>query len=206
MVQGMLLWINGPFGGGKTHTAHEIHRRLAGSVVCDPEHLGIGLRRMTPRPLRGNYQDIPAWRQGTRPDPLLLGIAAVLLMLAFTAIRNQAWFGIGGSLLAADTLARRSGGRGPEFGAGFRRALAGLLAALGQFLAKAGGSRITIWKRWPTSSYPLRRSNVLPSRNVTLVIEFSCWLRRAASTAAVPISMPSTCWQFPATVSAKPPW
>jgi hypothetical protein len=62
----MLLWINGPFGGGKTHTAHEIQRRLAGSVVCDPEHLGIGLRRMTPRPLRGNFQDIPAWRQGTR--------------------------------------------------------------------------------------------------------------------------------------------
>ena len=62
----MLVWINGPFGGGKTQTAHEIQRRLAGSVVCDPEHLGIGLRRMTPGPLRGNYQDIPAWRQGTR--------------------------------------------------------------------------------------------------------------------------------------------
>ena len=62
----MLVWINGPFGGGKTHTAYEIKRRLAGSIVCDPEHLGVGLRRMTPRPLRGNFQDIPAWRQGTR--------------------------------------------------------------------------------------------------------------------------------------------
>ncbi|HEV2256714.1 MAG TPA: AAA family ATPase [Streptosporangiaceae bacterium] len=61
----MLLWINGPFGGGKTHTAHEIQRRHPGSVVCDPEHLGIGLRRMMPRQLRGNFQDIPAWRQGT---------------------------------------------------------------------------------------------------------------------------------------------
>jgi hypothetical protein len=61
----MLLWLNGPFGGGKTQTAHEIQRRLAGSIVCDPEHLGIGLHRMMPRPLRGNYQDIPAWRQGT---------------------------------------------------------------------------------------------------------------------------------------------
>jgi len=65
MVRGMLLWINGPFGGGKTQTAHEIQRRLPGSVVCDPEHLGIGLRRMMPRELRGNFQDIPAWRQGT---------------------------------------------------------------------------------------------------------------------------------------------
>jgi adenylylsulfate kinase-like enzyme len=33
---GMLLWINGPFGGGKTATAYELNRRLPGSVVCDP--------------------------------------------------------------------------------------------------------------------------------------------------------------------------
>jgi hypothetical protein len=33
----MLLWINGPFGGGKTATAHELNRRLPGSAVCDPE-------------------------------------------------------------------------------------------------------------------------------------------------------------------------
>jgi hypothetical protein len=32
----MLVWINEPFGGGETLTAHEIHRRLAGNVVCDP--------------------------------------------------------------------------------------------------------------------------------------------------------------------------
>src|SRR5258708_24940733 len=61
----VLLWINGPFGGGKTHAADEIHRRLAGSVICDPEHLGYGLHRMTPPHLRGNFQDMSAWRQGT---------------------------------------------------------------------------------------------------------------------------------------------
>lgn len=60
----MLVWINGPFGGGKTQTAHEIHRRLPGSVLCDPEHVGFGLHRMTPAPLRGDFQDLPAWRQG----------------------------------------------------------------------------------------------------------------------------------------------
>jgi AAA domain len=60
----MLVWINGPFGGGKTQTAHELRRRLAGSVICDPEHVGFGLHRMTPRPLRGDFQDLPAWRQG----------------------------------------------------------------------------------------------------------------------------------------------
>ncbi|WP_128375408.1 AAA family ATPase [Streptomyces cavernae] len=60
----MLLWINGPFGGGKTQTAHEIQRRLPGSVICDPEHAGFGLRRMLPPGLRGNFQDLAAWRQG----------------------------------------------------------------------------------------------------------------------------------------------
>ncbi|OLT21936.1 hypothetical protein BJF78_33680 [Pseudonocardia sp. CNS-139] len=62
----MLLWINGPFGGGKTQTAYELHRRLPGSVVCDPEHVGFGLHRMQPAALRGDFQDIPAWRQGVR--------------------------------------------------------------------------------------------------------------------------------------------
>ncbi|MCL8013732.1 AAA family ATPase [Streptomyces sp. AS02] len=60
----MLLWINGPFGGGKTQTAYEIQRRLPGSVVCDPEHPGFGLRRMLPPQLRGDFQDLTAWRQG----------------------------------------------------------------------------------------------------------------------------------------------
>ncbi|MGW2046731.1 AAA family ATPase [Streptomyces sp. NPDC001858] len=60
----MLLWINGPFGGGKTQTAHEIRRRLPGSVVCDPEHAGFGLRRMLPPGLRGDFQDLTSWRQG----------------------------------------------------------------------------------------------------------------------------------------------
>lgn len=60
----MLLWINGPFGGGKTQTAHEIRRRLPGSVVCDPEHAGFGLRRMLPPELRDDFQDLASWRQG----------------------------------------------------------------------------------------------------------------------------------------------
>lgn len=62
----MLVWINGPFGGGKTATAFELQRRLPGSVVCDPEYLGFGLRRMLPPALRTNFQDLPAWRSGTR--------------------------------------------------------------------------------------------------------------------------------------------
>jgi adenylylsulfate kinase-like enzyme len=47
----MLVWINGPFGGGKTQTAHEVQRRLPRSVICDPEHVtrpdGVVIARMT---------------------------------------------------------------------------------------------------------------------------------------------------------------
>jgi hypothetical protein len=70
----MLLWINGPFGVGKTQTAFELQRRLARSVVCNPEHIGYGLRRMVPPHLRGNFQDLAAWRQGvTEVLDLVLG-------------------------------------------------------------------------------------------------------------------------------------
>lgn len=60
----MLLWINGPFGGGKTQTAHELRRRLPGSIICDPELLGFGFHRMMPPGLRGDFQDLAAWRDG----------------------------------------------------------------------------------------------------------------------------------------------
>lgn len=71
---GALLWINGPFGGGKTQTAYELRRRLPGSVVCDPEHVGFGLHRTLPPALRGDFQDLPAWRQGVH-DMLALALS-----------------------------------------------------------------------------------------------------------------------------------
>jgi AAA domain-containing protein len=59
-----LIWLNGPFGGGKTQTAYELRRRLPGSVVCDPEQPGFGLHRMLPPSLRGDFQDLTSWREG----------------------------------------------------------------------------------------------------------------------------------------------
>ncbi|MDL2343395.1 AAA family ATPase [Deinococcus sp. MIMF12] len=58
------MWVNGPFGIGKTHTAYALHRRLPGSFVCDPEYLGFAIRHMTPHELRGDFQDLPLWREG----------------------------------------------------------------------------------------------------------------------------------------------
>jgi hypothetical protein len=86
----MLVWINGPFGGGKTHVAHELHRRLEGSVICDPEEVGFGLHRMMPARLRGDFQDLAAWRTGTCEvlDRVLTDNAATVLV-PMTVVRPE---------------------------------------------------------------------------------------------------------------------
>ncbi|WP_305093179.1 AAA family ATPase [Prescottella sp. R16] len=58
----MLVWINGAFGAGKTQTAFELHRRVAGAHVADPELIGFGIHRMLPASARGDFQDRPQWR------------------------------------------------------------------------------------------------------------------------------------------------
>jgi hypothetical protein len=87
----VLIWINGPFGGGKTQTAFELHRRLPGSVVCDPEEPGFGLHRMTPPHLRGDFQDHAAWRQAVY-DVLNHVLAHEELVIAPMTIIEPAYF------------------------------------------------------------------------------------------------------------------
>lgn len=60
----MIVWINGAFGGGKTHTAYELVRRTDGTVLVDPEVIGFGLQRSLPGPLRVDFQEMPSWRSG----------------------------------------------------------------------------------------------------------------------------------------------
>ncbi|RST18507.1 ATP/GTP-binding protein [Streptomyces sp. WAC05374] len=61
----MIVWLNGPFGGGKTTLAAGLRRALPGAVVADPEAVGDLLRStlaghtLHPR----DYQDLPLWRQ-----------------------------------------------------------------------------------------------------------------------------------------------
>ena len=63
----VLIWLNGPHGVGKTQVAFELHRRLRGSVVCDPEYLVTGLHRMLPeKKLRMDLRGVPLWRYCVR--------------------------------------------------------------------------------------------------------------------------------------------
>ncbi|MEU4541826.1 ATP-binding protein [Nonomuraea dietziae] len=57
----MIIWLNGPFGGGKTTTANELVGLLPGAHFFDPEMVGYFLRHVLPD-AQGDFQDLPAWR------------------------------------------------------------------------------------------------------------------------------------------------
>jgi hypothetical protein len=57
MPEETVLWLNGPFGVGKTTVA----RLLTDRRLVDPEHIGFVMRRTF---WRGrDYQDVPLWRR-----------------------------------------------------------------------------------------------------------------------------------------------
>lgn len=61
----MLIWINGPFGVGKTTLAAALRTRLTDAVVADPEHVGMMLMDWgRPHGLGvADFQDLPLWRE-----------------------------------------------------------------------------------------------------------------------------------------------
>jgi hypothetical protein len=58
--RGHVIWINGPFGIGKTTLAGHLQRRLAGAVLLDPEEIGGVLR--TSLGDIADYRVWPEWR------------------------------------------------------------------------------------------------------------------------------------------------
>jgi predicted kinase len=66
-VEPLVVWINGAFGVGKTSVAEELVPLLPGSLLFDPELIGVMLRAVIPAKERtDDFQDIPAWRELTR--------------------------------------------------------------------------------------------------------------------------------------------
>jgi hypothetical protein len=59
-----VIWLNGPFGVGKSTVARILLNELPSARPFDPEHVGFLLRRSLPLPT-GDFQDLPAWRHLT---------------------------------------------------------------------------------------------------------------------------------------------
>ncbi|MCI8331805.1 MAG: AAA family ATPase [Clostridiales bacterium] len=59
----MIIWLNGAFGSGKTHTAYELQRRLPNAFVYDPEHTGRFIRENLPLSMNeDDFQEYSMWR------------------------------------------------------------------------------------------------------------------------------------------------
>lgn len=70
----MIIFINGAFGAGKTTVAELLAQRIPGSLLYDPEVVGMGLRYiLQPIVEFDDFQDLPPWR------PLVVETARQLL-------------------------------------------------------------------------------------------------------------------------------
>ncbi len=56
-----IVWINGPFGVGKTTVAVQLAARLPASIILNPETIGAVLLGLHPRRPR-DFQDVRLWR------------------------------------------------------------------------------------------------------------------------------------------------
>jgi AAA domain len=59
----MVIWLNGPFGVGKTTVAHELVRLTPDARIADPERIGYVMKRAFWR--KADYQDVALWRRLT---------------------------------------------------------------------------------------------------------------------------------------------
>ncbi|WP_309244090.1 AAA family ATPase [Paenibacillus sp. GbtcB18] len=60
----VIIWVNGAFGSGKSQTTHELHRRIPGSFLYDPENAGYFIRKnVPPSTALDDFQDYPMWRE-----------------------------------------------------------------------------------------------------------------------------------------------
>jgi len=58
----MIIWLNGPFGIGKTSTAHALLRRVPAALLYDPELFGAALRTTVATiEAAADFQELRAW-------------------------------------------------------------------------------------------------------------------------------------------------
>ncbi len=100
----MILFINGPFGVGKTSVAEALVQKIPHSMLYDPEVIGAALRRIL-GPFRRveDFQDYALWRAlvvgGVR---LLRALSGPPLVIPMTVYRRNVFDSIVAGLRPAD--------------------------------------------------------------------------------------------------------
>jgi hypothetical protein len=94
----MIIWINGAFGVGKSHTAYELVRRLDNAFLFDPEKVGFFLRKHLPKTIQfDDFQKIPLWRQQVLDSLLFCDQQQVITVVPMTIVDDEIFdFIIGG--------------------------------------------------------------------------------------------------------------
>jgi hypothetical protein len=59
----MIIWLNGPFGVGKTTVAHELVQLIPNARIADPERIGYVMKRTFW--WKADYQEVALWRRLT---------------------------------------------------------------------------------------------------------------------------------------------
>ncbi|MGH3567709.1 MAG: hypothetical protein ACRDRH_17090 [Pseudonocardia sp.] len=84
----MIVWLNGPFGVGKSSAAAVIRTALPESTRFDPELVGVMLREIVPA-LTGDFQDLPLWRRLVVEVSAALHDESPLLITPMTLVRED---------------------------------------------------------------------------------------------------------------------
>jgi hypothetical protein len=85
----VIVWLNGPFGVGKSTLVGELCRREPGARAFDPERIGWVLKRTIGLVRRGDYQDLPAWRAATVSAAAWQARGADPLLVPMTILRRR---------------------------------------------------------------------------------------------------------------------
>ena len=85
----MIVWINGPFGVGKTTLTAELCRRAPKARAFDPERIGWMLKRTVGLIRAGDYVDLPAWRTATMAAAAWQARGADPLVVPMTILRRR---------------------------------------------------------------------------------------------------------------------
>ncbi|WP_432827847.1 AAA family ATPase [Dactylosporangium sp. CA-092794] len=85
----MIVWLNGPFGVGKSTLTAELCRRERRARAFDPERIGWVLKRTIGLTRPGDYQDLPAWRAATVAAASWQARGADPLIVPMTILRRR---------------------------------------------------------------------------------------------------------------------
>ncbi|EWC59883.1 ATP/GTP binding protein [Actinokineospora spheciospongiae] len=117
----MIVWLNGPFGAGKTSASRELTELLPRARVFDSEEVGFMLRHVLTEPV-ADFQDWPAWRALVvhTAAEVLSQVGGTLVVPQTVLDRSYAeeiFAGLRGASRARDSrcargVARRTGGVG----------------------------------------------------------------------------------------------